>query len=203
MQTMQDARPWHFIDDTAFEALITAQPVNAPIMAWLKANSEPRDLKPIPSWQSPDRVPLIDKHPYVLHSHPDLSEVLSDAAEELPSYFSQFLFGYKVLANPQGVIFAAVVSFDKLLFRLPERMRWSARWRGARRYAENADDWFVFDVWRTKKKRAGDPNLVRETPLGFEGSQLDIKRTMEQRKRIAFFRVWCKAAYEYADMLAK
>jgi hypothetical protein len=200
---MQDARHWHIVDDAAFEALVAAQPTNAPIVAWLKANSEPRVSKPTPSWQSSDRVPLIDKHAYVLHSHPDLGTVLSEVAEELPSYYSQFLFGYIVLANPQGVIFAAVVSLDKLLFKLPERVRWSARWRGARRYAEIANDWMVFDILHTKTKRAGDPNRVSETPKGVKDTTPDYKRTMEERRWIAFFRVWCEAAYEYAETLAK
>jgi hypothetical protein len=196
MQAMQDHRPWHIVDDATFEALVAAQPVNTAIVAWLQANSDPRDLKPVSTWQSPDKVPLIDKHPYVLHSHPDLGTLLSEVAEELPNYYFQFLFGYDVLANPQGVIFAAVVSLDKLLFRLPERMRWSARWRGARRYAEVADDWFVFDAWRTNTKRAGNANSVKESLSG-------RKRTLEQRRRIAFFRVWCEAAYKYAGALAK
>jgi hypothetical protein len=95
------------------------------------------------------------------------------------------------------------VSLDKLLFRLPERMRWSARWRGARRLAEIADEWMVFDILRTNTKRAGDPNRVRETPPGVKVKATDYKRTMEQRRDIAFFRVWCDAAYEYANALVK
>lgn len=186
-------------DDMKFEKMVTAQPMNAELVMWLRAKSDSKPVKFIkPRWW-PRIVPLVARHPYVLHTHPDLGSLLMDIAEELPGHYSQFLFGYDVVANKLGAVCASAVNMHDLIFRLPDNARGQALELGGHPHSDLGGEWVVFHAWSTNVTAAGEPEKVRESPPGSFGG---ARRDMNDRKRIAFFRVWCEEAWAYVNELS-
>jgi hypothetical protein len=184
------------LDDAEFQEMVSAQPANKRLVTWLKTKADPIPGRSAKKW--PAQTPLVRRHPYALHTHPDLGSLLMDAAESLPGHYSQFAFGYDVVANSAGVVCAVATGMNGLIFRLPEQDRKHALKLGALPHPELDAEWVVFDAWRVDTDAIGQPDAVAETEPNCSNCP---PRSAQERKRIAFFRYWCDAAWAHANAI--
>jgi len=114
----------------------------------------------------------------VIHVHPELGILLDDAAEHLPAHYTEFFFGFDVVANPQGVVCALAESMHTLAFRLPEQWRTEALQAGAKPMTSIGRDWVEFNPWN---RQLGD---------------------ISDQDRVQIFKRWCELAYQYTNSLS-
>ena len=93
---------------------------------------------------------------YELHTHPDLREKLREIATSTLVECECAAYGYPVLANKAGVIFAIARGTSDLTFRLPPNSISEVIKEGGKIEQEYGDDWVTVNPWG----RDGD-NLKR------------------------------------------
>lgn len=84
---------------------------------------------------------------YELHTHPDLHEKMRKIAENVLVECEYAAYGYPILANKAGIIFAIALGTSVLAFRLPpDAIREMVKEGGAVK-REYGDDWVTIDPW--------------------------------------------------------
>jgi hypothetical protein len=111
--------------------------------------------------------------------HPELGTLLEQAAEKLPGHYAEFLYGFYVIAEPNGVICAFAFSKHSLAFRLPEQLWAESFEKGGKPMERVGGDWIEFDPW---------------DPYGPDLSDNQI---------LASVQYFCERAYKYADHLSR
>lgn len=114
-------------------------PKNARVVALLKAKALPKknggDVSP---WDIDD---------YELHTHPDLREKLREIASDALVECECAAYGYPVLTNNDGIIFAIARGTSDLAFRLPPDGILEVVKEGGVVKREYGDDWVTIDPW--------------------------------------------------------
>ncbi len=120
-------------------------PQNAGVIALLKSKAV---LKSKGGCSSP-----WDIDEYELHTHPDLRKKLQEIAGNGLAEYECAVYGYPVLANRTGIIFAVARGVAVLDFRLPADMRLEVLRGGGKINKEYGDDWVTVDPWRKGRNR--------------------------------------------------
>src|SRR4051812_30414902 len=135
----------------ALVSIVMSQPQNRDVLAFLEAHGDLLPSRKDTLW-SPGG--------YVLHTHPDLCDLLNSTASALPGHSRVYVCGYKAVVNPEGVICAFGYSMNKLGCRLAPDDFAAALLNGGEPYAEVGPDWVVFSAWsgvaRVPVERATD-----------------------------------------------